>query len=321
MSALKFIDLFAGIGGMRLAFKKHGMECVFSSEWDKHAQATYAANFGDVPHGDITKICTSQIPDHNILVGGFPCQPFSSIGKRQGFEHETQGNLFFEIIKILNHKQPDAFLLENMPGIRTIGGGKVFEYILDALDEIGYYTTTLDLDAKDFGVPQKRARVYFVGIAKRHNKIFNYKKPPCTSVGISEFIETNAKGYAMSDHIISKYLFKKDDGKPEIVDKTTDTPVKTLVSTYHKIQRLTGTFVQDGDNLRLLSENECKAIMGFPKAHIFPVSRTQMYRQLGNSVVVPVVSSIAEQLKKTLLSNERHFNKEVLGWTQISLLS
>ena len=318
---VKFIDLFAGIGGIRLGFEQNGMECVFSSEWDRFAVQTYHANFGEMPHGDITKISTDEIPYHNILAGGFPCQPFSTIGKRQGFGHETQGNLFFEILRILEDKKPSAFLLENVPGIRTIDGGRVFQLILEKLDDLGYYTTPLDLNAVDYGVPQNRKRVYFVGVLKEYGRSFNYEKPQPLHCGIGQYIERNAKGYDMSEHIVNTYLFKKQDGRPEIVDENTDTPVKTLVSTYHKIQRLTGTFVKDGDKIRLLTENECKMIMGFPRSFEIPVSRTQMYRQMGNSVAVPVINSIAYQLKVFLETNGEKYSKEFdkgdLVWTQI----
>ncbi|MCL2353201.1 MAG: DNA cytosine methyltransferase [Defluviitaleaceae bacterium] len=325
MDKIKFIDLFAGIGGIRLGFEAHGMECVFSSEWDKFAAQTYATNFGEAPHGDITKVASSEIPNHHILAGGFPCQPFSTIGKRQGFEHETQGNLFFEILRILNDKQPNAFLLENVPGIRTIERGKAFEAILEELDAAGYYTTDLDLNASDYGVPQKRNRVYFVGVHKDYDKKFNYQKPKASYQSIGKFVEKSAEGYAISDHIIEKYLFKKQDGRPEIIDETSDIAVKTLCSTYHKIQRLTGTFVKDSGRIRLLTEGECKAIMGFPSSFKFPVSRTQMYRQMGNSVAVPVIKSIAYQLKEFITTNGEGYSKDVneedARWLQTTLLS
>lgn len=301
---ITFIDLFAGIGGIRLAFERNSMRCVFSSEWDKFAQQTYFENFKEMPKGDITKISTDDIPNHNILTGGFPCQPFSSIGKRQGFSHKTQGNLFFEIVRILKAKEPRAFMLENVLGIKTINNGETFKAIMEELRVLGYKVTFLELDSKDYGVPQKRVRVYFVGFLTK-TASFNYIEPEIKPEFISKFIEKDIKGYDMSDSIINNYLFKKDDGRPEIVDENSDIQVKTLVSTYHKIQRLTGTFVRDTGRIRLLSENECKAIMGFPKDFKFPVSRTQMYRQMGNSVAVPVVEDIAKQMKEFLIANDK----------------
>jgi DNA (cytosine-5)-methyltransferase 1 len=293
-----FIDLFAGIGGMRLAFEAVGGRCVFSSEWDKFAQQTYKANHLELPHGDITQISSELIPKHHILVAGFPCQPFSSIGTRTGFAHRTQGTLFYEIARVLRDKQPQAFLLENVEGLVTHDQGRTLAVIMDTLAELGYQVSYQILDAADFGVPQKRRRIYFVGT--KANKTFgfpvaNYRVP------IGPYVEKHANGYAISDHLQKKYLFKKDDGRPEIVDQNSQIQVKTLVSSYHKIQRLTGTFVRTSTGLRLLSLAECKAIMGFPQGFVFPVSRTQMYRQLGNSVAIPVVQAIAQQMRDALL--------------------
>jgi DNA (cytosine-5)-methyltransferase 1 len=302
----KFIDLFAGIGGIRIAFENNNCECVFSSEWDKFSQQTYYDNFGVMPHGDITLITEKNIPDHNILTGGFPCQPFSSIGKRAGFEHPTQGTLFFDIIRIIKEKKPEAFLLENVAGLVNHDEGKTFKTILKTLEEeLGYFTKSKILDSSDFSVPQIRKRIYIVGfredIAKNENFSFDWPKKHQKKVGIGKFIESHHTGYSISSHLQNSYIYKKEDGKPQVIDKNSDIQVKTLVSSYHKIQRLTGTFVNDGETgLRLLSTNECKAIMGFPLNFKFTVSRTQMYRQMGNSIAIPVVQNIAEQIVKTL---------------------
>ncbi len=307
---LKFIDLFAGIGGTRLAFEQQKMQCVFSSEWDPHSQKTYEANFGEIPEGDITKIPAAKIPDFDILVGGFPCQPFSSIGKRQGFEHETQGTLFFDIYRILKHKKPAAFLLENVKGLKTHNHGKTWSIISQSLEELGYEIFAEILDSSDYGVPQRRQRIYIVGFNRSVISQTRFKFPPPTTkdesskTGIGQFIEKNISDRSISKHLQSSYIHKLDDGRPEIVSSKTKTPVKTLVASYHKIQRLTGTFVADGPTgLRLLTDSECKAIMGFPPSFIVPVSRTQMYRQFGNSVAVPVVSLIAKEIKKVLVAN------------------
>ncbi|MCL4200393.1 DNA (cytosine-5-)-methyltransferase [Patescibacteria group bacterium] len=302
----KFIDLFAGIGGTRIAFERAGGGCVFSSEWDLSCQKTYQANFNEIPHGDITKIEGDDIPDFDVLVAGFPCQPFSSIGKRQGFMHATQGTLFYDVLRIIKNKKNKAFLLENVPGLTTHDGGNTFKIILKALDEVGYKVFTKILDAADFGVPQQRKRIYIVGFRKDiYGDInFEFPKPSINKVFINEFIEKDATGYSISKHLQDAYLFKKADGRPMVIDKNSKIQVKTLVSSYHKIQRLTGTFVRDGETgLRLLTVNECKAIMGFPKDYLFPVSRTQMYRQLGNSVAVPVVEAVAKQITKVLLKD------------------
>lgn len=302
-----FIDLFAGIGGTRIAFESAGGECVFSSEWDKDCQKTYQANFGELPHGDITKIDEKDIPDFDVLVAGFPCQPFSSIGKRQGFMHDTQGTLFYDILRILKHQKESngakAFLLENVPGLTTHDDGKTFKVIIGALEDIGYKVFYKILNGGDFGVPQQRKRIYIVGFGKDLAEEIDFQFPEGTAKNayICDYLEENVEGYSISEHLQNSYLFKIDDGRPTLVDKNSKEQVKTLVSTYHKIQRLTSTFVKDGPTgIRLFTANECKAIMGFDKNFIIPVSRTQMYRQMGNSVVVPAVTAVAKAIAKKL---------------------
>jgi len=303
---LKFIDLFAGIGGFRIALEKVGARCVFSSEWDKYAKQTYQANFNEIPFDDITKVNLLGIPDFDILCGGFPCQPFSSIGKREGFEHKTQGTLFYEIVKIINAKKPIAFVLENVPGIINHDSGKTLKIILESLNQSNYDVFYQILDAAEYGVPQHRRRVYFVGLNRDYNyhgRQFSFPEGSKEKIGIGQYIESHPEKYCISQHLQKTYLFKKDDGRPQLIDRHSQICVKTLVSTYHKIQRLTGTFVKDGNTgIRLLSENECKAIMGFDQSFIIPVSRTQMYRQFGNSVAIPVIEAISEQLLKTIYS-------------------
>ena len=304
--SFEFIDLFAGIGGMRLAFQDAGGTCVFSSEWDKESQKTYEANFGEVPFGDITKISVKGIPNFDVLLAGFPCQPFSTIGQRAGFKHETQGTLFYDVLRIISAKRPAAFLLENVKGLVSHDKGKTFETIKKSLTKEGYELHFKILDSADYGVPQVRKRIYIVGFDKSKFKgdiDFSWPVPMKKRVGIGKFVEKNIVDRPISKHLQKSYIFKIDDGRPEIIDQKSDFPVKTLVATYHKIQRLTGTFVADGPTgLRLLSTSECKAIMGFPKSFKIPVSRTQMYRQMGNSVAVPVVRLVASQLVETLHS-------------------
>jgi len=305
----RFIDLFAGIGGTRLAFEAVGGECVFSSEWDKDAQKTYAANFGETPHGDITKIKASDIPNFDVLLAGFPCQPFSSIGQRQGFKHKTQGTLFYDVLRILEGKRPAAFLLENVVGLVNHDGGNTFAVILQSLNELGYSVHHEVLDAADYGVPQHRKRIYIVGYDKARLKRgieHQWPKKSRKDMFIGQFVEKGVTDRSISKHLQDGYLFKLDDGRPQIIDRKSKVKVKTLVASYHKIQRLTGTFVKDGPTgMRLLSENECKAIMGFPKRFKFPVSRTQMYRQLGNSVAVPVVTAIARKMMASIREGKK----------------
>lgn len=303
-----FIDLFAGIGGVRMGFQDAGNECIFSSEWDEQAQSTYKRNYGGDVAGDITKIDPKTIGEFDILCGGFPCQPFSTIGKRQGFEHPTQGTLFFYIKEILRECNPKAFFLENVLGIMSHDHGNTYKVIMETLcDELGYETWSGVLDASDFGVPQRRKRLYFVGYKKSLGIRFTppsgaFKNKP---VGIGKFLEKNVEGYDITKHLQGSYIFKKNDGRPEIVDEHSDFPVKTLCASYHKIQRLTGTFVRGGKTgLRLLTANECKAIQGFPREFVVPVSRTSMHHQFGNSVAVPVIREIAKVMTKQLSKKE-----------------
>ena len=292
---------------MRIAFESVGGRCVFSSEWDKFAQCTYEWNFGELPHGDITQIEATDIPDFDVLLAGFPCQPFSSIGRRQGFEHPTQGTLFHDIARIIEEKRPKCFLLENVEGLENHDGGRTIAVIDETLVKLGYLIDRRVLDAADYGVPQHRRRTYIVGFRKgSRSDVFPmaWPKQSRTRRGIGQFLESNVEGYSISQHLQNVYIFKKDDGRPEIVDRTSTKPVKTLCASYHKIQRLTGTFVRDGKTgLRLLTEFECREIMGFPRWFEIPesVSRTQMYRQFGNSVAVPVVKKIANSITECLL--------------------
>jgi DNA (cytosine-5)-methyltransferase 1 len=302
----RFADLFAGIGGIRLAMEANGGTCVFSSEWDQFARKTYEANFGVVPHGDITKVSVSEVPRIHLLTAGFPCQPFSSIGKREGFAHKTQGTLFWDVLRIIKARRPAAVLLENVTGLLTHNGGDTMNTIEGALQEADYWVFWRVLDAAEYGVPQKRERVYIVAFDRKQvkNPDFGWPRPSRRTSSIGKYVETNVDGYSISRHLQRVYINKKDDGHPEVITPESDFPVKTLVASYHKIQRITGTFVKDGPTgLRLLTERECKAIMGFPTNFKMPVSRTQMYRQLGNSVAVPVVRRIGREIAHTLMAS------------------
>jgi len=306
--SLKFIDLFAGIGGIRAGFEDKNTKCVFSSEWDKYAAETYEANYGEKPNGDITKINENNIPDHDVLLAGFPCQPFSNIGKREGFAHETQGTLFFDVLRILKKKQPKMFLLENVKGLLTNDKGNTFRVILDNLKNLGYSVFYKVMDAQDFGLPQRRERIVIVGFHPdlKINDFLFPKGNPNVRNPIKEILECQPTGYSISRHLQESYLFKKNDGKPQIIDFKSTIQVNTLVASYHKIQRLTGTFVRDGEtDLRLFSELELKRLMGFPDDFIIPVSRTQMYRQFGNSVAVPMIKAVANAMKERLLVAEK----------------
>jgi DNA (cytosine-5)-methyltransferase 1 len=302
----KFIDLFAGIGGFRLGFQSKNSQCIFTSEWDQYSQKTYKANFKSDVFGDINQLDIKELEDFHIMLGGFPCQPFSKIGLRQGFKHKTQGNLFFNIVEILEVKRPTCFVLENVTGLLThkTEGDSTIDLMAEVLSELGYEVNIGQLNASDFGVPQTRRRVFLVGFYKKQfDGPTNFKFPEKIKKikYINEILESNVEGYAISKHLQNVYMYKRDDSKPLVVDKNSKRFATTLVSTYHKIQRLTGTFVKDGSTgLRLLSENECKELMGFPKKFKFPVSRTQMYRQLGNAVAVPVIKNLSKEVYKVL---------------------
>lgn len=200
----KFIDLFAGIGGIRLAFEAVGGECVFSCDWDKDAQIMYEANFGEKPAGDITKIPSSVIPDHDILLAGFPCQAFSIMGYQQGFA-DTRGTLFFEIERILAAKRPHAFLLENVKQLRTHDKGRTFSVIIQRLKELGYFVHYAVLNALDYGVPQKRERTIIVGFRK--NYVFQFPPPLGIVPRLEDVLEDDDKvdkSYFASERIIKK---------------------------------------------------------------------------------------------------------------------
>ena len=323
----RIIDLFAGIGGIRLGFESTGRCCcVFTSEWDEQCRKTYLANWPNAEiKGDIREIEPKSIPDFDILCAGFPCQPFSTIGKREGFEHKTQGTLFFYIAKIIKEKRPKAFLLENVPGIVSHNNGTTMKTICEVLrQDLGYAMDYRILDAADFGVPQFRKRIYFVGFRKdlgidvcgmdfdhtsgvsdAKDSALRYVYPQGSfhdnHVGFGRYMETNAIGPSVSIHLQTNYLFKVNDGRPQIVDEHTEFPVKTLCASYHKVQRLTGTFVRGGETgIRLFTERECKALQGFPEDFKVPVSRTSMYHQFGNAVAVPVVAAVAKEMVEIL---------------------
>ena len=331
----RIIDLFAGIGGIRLGFESTGRCCcVFTSEWDAQCCKTYLANWPDTEiKGDIREISPESIPDFDILCAGFPCQPFSTIGKREGFEHKTQGTLFFYIAKIIKEKKPKAFLLENVPGIVSHNGGTTMKTICEVLrQDLGYAMDYCILDAADFGLPQFRKRIYFVGFRKdlgidvcgtdferncgafgAKDSALRYVYPRgsfCDNhVGFGRYMETNAIGPSVSIHLQTNYLFKVNDGHPQVVDEHTEFPVKTLCASYHKIQRLTGTFVRGGETgIRLFTERECKALQGFPEDFKVPVSRTSMYHQFGNAVAVPVVAAVAKEIVEILDMAQFHID-------------
>lgn len=312
MKKLRFIDLFAGIGGIRLGFEHAGCKCVYSNEWDTYAQKTYAANFGETPEGDITKVDAASIPDHDILTGGFPCQPFSiagvskknSLGRATGFADETQGTLFFDVCRILKEKYPRAFLLENVKNLKSHDKGNTFRVILSSLQELGYTVYYQILDGQAF-VPQHRERILLVGF--RDTDIpFEFKITPVTpKPKIRDILEPEVDPkYTLTDKLwtyLQNYAAKhKAAGNGfgyGLVDL--DGITRTLSARYYK----DGSEIlipQEGKNPRRLTPRECARLMGFPDSYKIPVSDTRAYKQFGNSVVVPLIGSVAELIVEKL---------------------
>lgn len=305
-----FIDLFAGIGGMRLAFDHAGGHCVYSSEWNKYSQQTYMANFGEQPEGDITQVNAADIPDHDILVAGFPCQPFSiagvskkqSLGRATGFEDKTQGTLFFDVCRILKEKRPKAFLLENVKNLCSHDKGRTFKVIQESLEELDYEVFYKVLDGQNF-VPQHRERILIVGFdRKRYGREIDFKfniTPVEPRPVIRDILEPEVDSkYTLSDKLwiyLQNYAAKhKAAGNGFGYGiAPLDGVSRTLSARYYK----DGSEIlieQDGRNPRRLTPRECARLQGFPDDFKIPVSDTQAYRQFGNSVVVPLMANVAD---------------------------
>jgi len=313
---LRFIDLFAGIGGTRIAFEDAGCECVFSSEWDKFECDTYEANFGERPAGDIAKIPSSEIRDHDILVAGFPCQPFSisgvtkktALGRPHGFKDPTQGTCFFEIKRILGEKRPMAFMLENVKHLKSHDKGRTYQVIHDSLEkELGYTVFEQVIDAVAY-VPQHRERIFIVGF--REPRFFTFPSyQPRRRPKFREILEGAVDPkYTLTDHLwnylqdyAKKHKAKGNGFQYGLTDL--DGHCRTISARYYKDGAEVLIPQQSGRNPRRLTPRECAHLMGFTKFRAdfkIPVSDTQAYRQFGNSVVVPVVHAIAKRMVEVL---------------------
>jgi DNA (cytosine-5)-methyltransferase 1 len=297
----KTIDLFAGIGGIRLGFAGYGCKNVFSSEWDKDAQAMYTANFGEQPHGDINLITPNDIPDHDILLAGFPCQPFSIAGKGLGFA-DTRGTLFFNIEAILKAKQPRAFLLENVKRLTTHDNGQTFAVILEKLKALGYTVYSKVLNSLDFGVPQKRERIYLVGFLQPLHFEFptplGYYQPLTTVLQDDNDIPQN---YFLSDAIKQKRMngVKGIPPYPSIWHENIGGNISALP--YSCALRAGGSYnylVVNG--VRRLTDREMLRLQGFPDDFKINIPYSALRKVAGNSVSVPVIKAIAGQMIKAL---------------------
>lgn len=325
-----FIDLFAGIGGMRLAYESAGARCVYSSEWNKFSQMTYAANFNETPDGDITQVKMSNIPEHDILVGGFPCQPFSiagvskknSLGRATGFEDKTQGTLFFNICSILKEKRPKAFMLENVKNLLSHDEKRTFGIIKDSLKNsledggLDYEIFYKVLDGQLY-VPQHRERIVIVGFdRKRYGKNIDFSfdlTPPKEKPILRDILEDKVDDkYTLSDKLwsyLQAYAAKhKAAGNGFGYGLANlEGASRTMSARYYK-DGAEILIPQKGKNPRRLTPRECARLQGFPDSFIIPVSNGQAYKQFGNSVVVPLMADVASLVIKKIEELDKSTN-------------
>ena len=337
MKKITSIDLFAGVGGMRIALnkalKKMGLdhECKLYSELNLYCQHTYDANFSGTPLiKDIKSVkisdIDSEIPDHDILLAGFPCQPFSKAGisnriflkRNHGFDDKKQGNLFFNILEVLNEKKPKAFLLENVQNLKNYDNGKALKKILKSLRKNYYVPEPEILDAKDFGLAQQRRRIYIVGFLNKDIKEFKYPKPTFKKTLISDFLDK----YPKKKYTISNLLWKSHQSRKIKNTKAgkgfgfklsypADTHTRTISSRYFKDGGECLIYRGEGKNPRLLTPREVFRLQGFPESFKIPVSNNQAYKQAGNAVPVKVVEKICAKIIDTLINNKKVKSKKV----------
>lgn len=336
LKGVTYIDLFAGIGGFHTAMKAFGATCVFASEWDKHAQTTYVENYGMMPAGDITKIAAEDIPTHDILCAGFPCQPFSISGKQKGFE-DTRGTLFFDIARITKHHMPKILFMENVRNFATHDNGNTLKVVHETLDEIGYNLSYDVLNASFFGLPQNRERIYMIAVRKDiSSETFSFPEPTYEQVMLKDIL--------LSDEETEQYVIERDDmtidtSKIPELSLFEDYPLKPIrIGTINKGgqgERIyseyghavtlsahgggpgskTGCYYVNG-RVRKLAPRECARVQGFPDDFKIPVSDAQAWKQFGNSVPINVLKHILKSLVDTEeiyrhVRNENIINKEV----------
>lgn len=297
---IKFIDLFAGIGGIRIGFENAGFECVFSSELDKFASQTYEANFNDKPAGDIKQIDVGRMPCFDVLCAGFPCQPFSQAGLKKGFS-DSRGTMFFEIARIAKSHMPKAIFLENVKRLKTHDKGQTFKVIKETLENLGYNVHSKVLNAKDFGLPQNRERIYIVALLE--NIDFSFPEPSSERIKVGDILEKNVDSkYTLSDKLWQGHQDRKKKHKEKgfgfgysIFNEESDY-TNTISARYYK----DGSEIlieQNGKNPRKLTPREAARLQGFPDSFIIPVSDSQAYKQFGNSVAITVITKIANNLQ------------------------
>ncbi len=315
---LKFIDLFAGIGGIRIGFERAGAQCLWSNDINKYAGITYTENFGNDEYvlADLKEIPTSEIPDFDILCGGFPCQPFSiagvskknSLKRPHGFEDKTQGTLFYEIVRILRDKKPAAFFLENVKNLQSHDKGRTFSIIRGALEELGYSVYFRVVNAKNF-VPQNRERIFLIGFKDR-SLDFRFPEISVKHPRIRDILQKDVPSkYTLTEHLwkylqdyAEKHRQKGNGFGYGLVDL--DSYSRTLSARYYK----DGSEIlipQKGKRPRKLTPRECARLQGFPDSFKIPVSDTQAYKQFGNAVPVPVIELLAKEVVKTLTEKPR----------------
>jgi DNA (cytosine-5)-methyltransferase 1 len=322
----KFIDLFAGIGGFRIAMQNLGGKCVFTSEIDKYAQKTYQDNFGEMPHGDITKIDEKLIPNHDVLCAGFPCQAFSVAGRRGGFE-DTRGTLFFDVARIIKEKQPKAFFLENVKGLTFHNGGRTLATILNVLrEDLGYFVPNPEvINAKNFGVPQNRERIFIVGFHKSLNiSCFEYPKPfeeKKVFEDIREESIVNTKYYLSTQYLqtLKKhkerheskgngfgYAIIPNDGIANAIVVGGMGKERNLVYDDRIIDYTPTTKIKGEVNrecIRKMTPREWARLQGFPDSFKIEVADVHAYKQFGNSVAVPAIQATANQIIKKIIKD------------------
>jgi DNA (cytosine-5)-methyltransferase 1 len=306
----RFIDLFAGVGGFRIAMQSVEGECVFSSEWDKGAQQTYSLNFGELPWGDIRTIPATCIPDHDVLCAGFPCQPFSlagvsartAVNRPNGFHCQTQGTLFFEVMRIVREKRPSILFLENVKNLVSHDHGRTFKIIRENIEAEGYSFNFRVIDASS-RVPQKRLRCYMVCV--RGGGGFDFPDISGPEIPLRAALgEDVSDQYTLSDRMWAGHQTRTERNLGRGAGFTAfsadlDKPAHTLVARYYKDGKEC-LVPQEGKNPRMLTPRECARLQGFPERFQLPQSKAVAYKQMGNSVAVPVISEIAQAIAAKL---------------------